>query len=67
MFGPMTRVLLLLCVLGCPAPTETPRVTTVCREAYAKCKLPTGPLGVCQPIECRAGETPPCFRCQGQH
>lgn len=38
-----------------------------CREAYAQCKLPGGPLGVCNEVPCAENQRPPCLRCVSQH
>jgi len=55
----------VLLAAGCPDTTPAAGPVTTCVEAYVKCKLPDGPLGVCEPIpSCTTG---PCFKCQGQH
>jgi len=51
---------------GCPDLSEAP-VPTTCDKLAAKCKLPSGPLGVCITAECPPNESPPCFVCQPQH
>ncbi len=38
-----------------------------CRELFAQCKLPEGPLGVCNEAPCAAGQSAPCLRCVSQH
>jgi hypothetical protein len=38
-----------------------------CTEAGARCRLASGPLGVCERSPCGAGATPPCFTCTPQH
>jgi len=53
---------------GCPTGgTDSSVPGTVCVERYAKCRMPDGPLGVCNDAPCPEGETPPCFRCVSQH
>jgi hypothetical protein len=55
-------------VAGCPtSATESPVPGAACVERYAKCRMPDGPLGVCNDAPCPEGETPPCFRCISQH
>lgn len=55
----------LLLLAACP-PLAEPPVSTTCTAAYAKCKLPAGPLGVCEPTPCDASPGP-CYRCTSQH
>lgn len=56
---PIALGIALTVLVACPEPG--PAVSAECTEAYAKCKLPSGPLGVCEPL---AGAG---FRCQPQH
>lgn len=51
---------------GCPDLAEAP-VPATCAKLAAKCKLPSGPLGVCLETTCGPQETPPCYVCQPQH
>lgn len=51
--------------LGCPEVEEAPSAT--CARVGDKCKLPSGPLGVCMERACPEGEAAPCLYCQGQH
>jgi len=46
-------------------PTAQPSET--CTKVADQCKLPGGPLGVCNMVTCKPGETPPCLRCVSQH
>lgn len=66
----MWRSLFLLPLLtGCP-PGErgsTPQRDVECRKAYEQCRLPEGPLGVCNEAPCEPGQTPPCMKCLSQH
>ncbi len=67
----MTRLskaplLLLLLLCGCPD-LEPSKISATCTKAFDKCKLADGPLGVCQEIECKAGEDKPCLKCVSQH
>ena len=62
------RALALACAVlgGCPdARSATP--IAACTKAYEKCSLSAGVLGVCDPVECREGQTPPCLVCRSQH
>lgn len=56
---------LLLFLAACPEFEAAPPAT--CVKALDKCKLPSGPLGVCQEIACKAGEKAPCLTCISQH
>ena len=57
-----------LLLAGCPtSATDAPVPGAACVERYAKCRLPDGPLGVCNDAPCPEGGTPPCFRCISQH
>jgi hypothetical protein len=38
-----------------------------CLAAYAQCKMPDGPLGVCNEVPCSENQRPPCLRCISQH
>lgn len=51
---------------GCPDARHT-GPSTACSKAYEKCSLSTGVLGVCDPVECREGQPPPCLVCRSQH
>lgn len=52
---------------GCDTTMSSPAVPATCTQMGAQCQLPGGPLGVCQQVACKAGETPPCFVCTSQH
>lgn len=59
---------LLLGTASCqPEGWTTPAVPAACVEIGAHCRLPTGPIGVCQERPCPTGETAPCFACTPQH
>ncbi|MET0384517.1 MAG: hypothetical protein ABW321_01095 [Polyangiales bacterium] len=55
-----------LLMAGCPSAREKPP-EAACHEAYAKCVLPSGVLGVCDPVTCQDGQAEPCFVCRSQH
>jgi thioredoxin 1 len=38
-----------------------------CTKAYDKCVLPSGVLGICDPVECTGDSPPPCLVCRSQH
>lgn len=59
-------LLLGFLVTGCPE-VRGVAPTSECKQAYEKCKLPEGPLGVCDRRVCKAGETEPCLVCVSQH
>ena len=63
----VTVALGTLCLLtaGCPDMAAS-SVPTTCARVGDKCKLPSGPLGVCQQTDCAEGSGP-CFVCQPQH
>jgi len=53
----------IACELGPMGVSPTPD----CRESGMQCKLPEGPLGVCERSICDSGGAPPCFQCTPQH
>ena len=57
----LSFIALLGCEKGAPPPTEK------CTKVAEQCKLPSGPLGVCNLVDCKPGDEPPCFRCVSQH
>jgi hypothetical protein len=59
-----TAALLALAACDLGSLSEAP---AGCVEAGAQCRLPEGPLGVCERSTCAAGATPPCFQCVPQH
>ena len=59
-------VLLFLAATACPDLASAP-IPTECTKLFDKCKLPAGPLGVCQEIDCAEGKTAPCLKCVSQH
>jgi hypothetical protein len=61
--------LLLGCALlsvGCPDASPA-RPKDQCSKAYEQCALADGLLGVCDPVDCSAGQSAPCFVCRPQH
>jgi len=57
---------LCLTAAGCPE-MAADAVPTTCARVGDKCKLPSGPLGVCQQTDCAPGAGTACFVCQPQH
>lgn len=53
--------------MGCPELKNAKPIPSTCVKKYEKCKLPSGPLGVCDMVKCAAGEKPPCLKCISQH
>jgi hypothetical protein len=51
---------------ACPGGGEQPP-SAACVKAYEKCTLASGVLGVCDNVDCAAGQTPPCLVCRSQH
>lgn len=65
----MRTILLLLSLLcGCPE-LQTSQISEKCTKQYEKCKLPSGPLGVCDSVPCPEGAPAEkqCLRCMPQH
>jgi hypothetical protein len=54
-------------LLACDSSSLSQGPPVFCTEAGALCKLPEGPLGVCERSACPAGASSPCFRCTPQH
>jgi hypothetical protein len=59
--------LLVPLLAACPGKDGRSTEPAPCREAYAQCKLPDGPLGVCNEVPCAENQRPPCLRCISQH
>jgi hypothetical protein len=59
-------VLAILSATACER-DQTPPPTTTCAKVAELCKLPDGPLGVCNSVACKPGQAPPCLRCTPQH
>lgn len=77
MFDPTSRVSLtpprvvlliagILC-LGCGPGSLSQSPSAVCTESGTQCRLPDGPLGVCERSACPVGSEGPCFACTPQH
>jgi hypothetical protein len=64
---PAYLALFALCACPDPGPHGGANAPTVCVKAYDKCTLASGVLGVCDPIDCAAGQAAPCFVCRSQH
>ena len=54
-------------LLACDPDFVVPEPGSLCTEAGEQCKLPDGPLGVCERSTCSDTEAPPCFQCVSQH
>jgi len=53
---------------GCPAPSaDGGGPVETCTKQFEQCRLPNGPLGVCDRRECRNDESEPCLVCMPQH
>jgi hypothetical protein len=44
-----------------------PAAPKACTKAYEQCTMPSGVLGVCDTIDCAAGQSGPCLVCRSQH
>jgi hypothetical protein len=60
-------IVLALCTTGCPGIKRSSGTSTTCSEQFQRCKLPNGPLGVCDLGPCKDNETAKCLRCVPQH
>ena len=63
----MRCLLLLLLLAACPELETSAPVGEKCVKQYDKCKLPSGPLGVCDVVDCPSNAAAPCFKCMPQH
>jgi hypothetical protein len=62
------QVLAMLALCACPDPSGgTAKPARECAKAYEKCTLPSGVLGVCDPVDCTVGQSEPCLICRSQH
>jgi len=48
---------------GCEQGSLSAPAPAACAESGAQCRLPEGPLGVCERAPCGPGATAPCFQC----
>jgi hypothetical protein len=53
-------------IAACPNVSERAPAQT-CAKADDKCVLPSGVLGVCNIVDCAAGQLEPCLICRSQH
>jgi hypothetical protein len=44
-----------------------PAAPKACTKAYEQCTMPSGVLGVCDTVDCAAGQSGPCLVCRSQH
>jgi hypothetical protein len=64
-----TSTLLIGCVVllaACGDIKQGP-VPKACSKAYDQCTMPSGVLGVCNIVDCAAGQAEPCLVCRSQH
>jgi hypothetical protein len=61
------RVLFLILGLALACGDVKPAAPKKCAKAYEHCSMPSGVLGVCDPVDCKAGEVAPCLVCRSQH
>jgi hypothetical protein len=68
----MARTLPLL-MIGCVAllaacsDVKQGPVPKACTRAHDQCTMPSGVLGVCNVVDCAAGQPEPCLVCRSQH
>ena len=65
--GAGMRVALLILGLVSACGDIKPAAPRQCTKAYEQCTMPSGVLGVCDPVDCPAGKAAPCFTCRSQH
>jgi hypothetical protein len=63
---PFGLILFALTLSACPD-TSGSGPAKVCIEAEEKCLMPSGVLGVCNVVDCRADQVEPCLVCRSQH
>jgi len=64
----LSRAACMLWLLGaCPDASSSNVVQASCTKAYAQCVLPSGVLGVCDPVACAPEQAAPCLVCRSQH
>lgn len=63
----VAAVMSALLVIGCGDDFIAAAPAAECLEVATQCRLPEGPLGVCERRTCGEGESPPCFACTPQH
>jgi hypothetical protein len=57
-------VVVLFVACGDVKQAEPPKA---CTKEYEKCVLPSGVLGVCNPVDCTEGQPAPCLVWRSQH
>jgi hypothetical protein len=65
MHASVISLLLTVTLAACgelkPAPPKA------CEKLHEQCTLPSGVLGVCNQVDCAAGQAEPCLVCRSQH
>ena len=69
MRAPRLLFLLSLLIAACPPVADQSQSPPAarCVKHGEKCRVPSGPLGVCDTIRCPPGDPGPCFKCMPQH
>jgi hypothetical protein len=52
---------------GCPGASEAPVLEADCARIGQRCRLPEGPVGVCNDTGRTDCAEPPCLACMAQH
>jgi len=64
--GTLAAAIALLALTGCPG-GDSGAPPATCRNAYDKCTLRQGVLGICDTVPCAEGQPEPCLVCRSQH
>jgi hypothetical protein len=63
----LVLTLAALLLEGCPETTRAPEVGDACERIGQQCRLPEGPVGVCNDTGRTDCAEPPCLACVSQH
>jgi hypothetical protein len=62
-----STMLALALLAGCPESGAPPAASAPCERIGDPCRLPAGPMGVCNESLAASCDTPPCLACISQH
>lgn len=63
----LLRLLPVVFLVGCPEGPTGPVSGTECERIGQQCRLPDGPVGVCNDTGRSDCDEPPCLACMPQH
>ncbi len=63
----ITVAIALVAFAACDPGSLSEGAPAECVESGTQCRLPEGPLGVCERSTCANGAGPLCFQCVPQH